>query len=765
MTTAKAGAEGAVAVVDTPPPLVETKFAQPRMRAGIVERERIQNALDAAGGAALTLLAAPTGYGKTTAVRSWCARGETPVAWVTLDAGDDDPVRLWTYVATAVDRIRQGLGRPALMRLRVAGVSLEVVVDELMNGIVSFGAPLIVVLDDLQAVTDSDSLASIEYAIERLPANARLLVISRVDPVIRLARLRGRGALAELRAADLAFGPEEARELLVEREGLPLTEADVAALVERTEGWPAGLYLAALWLRGLDDPSSRVREFAGHHRQVADYLGSEVLDALDEDMRSFLMRTAVLGRFTAELSDDVLGRSDSSSMLAELEHSNLFLVPLDGRGDWFRYHTLFAERLQLELQAIDPQAEVEIHRRASLWFRERGLVVEAAQHAGDGHDYAFVARLLAEYHPSLLQTGLSATLLRGIRSLPETELLQFPILPVAAAVAVGLTGGPALERRRFLALADRAKAEHPDRVLAYHDAAAEMAHAFWIDDDVGEAVSHGRRAAALAESGGAAVYVAALASLASALYMAGELEEAGEAAQKAVRHLDGGHPDLERVEAWSILALIALERGHLAAARSHANEARILAREIGVRDSWTGGSAAAAQAAVLAAEGKLPEAEREADHAVRTRRGPEPNVAQAWSLIQLATIRARRGRLPQAEEAVEEARQMLAEIRDPGRLPALAAEATAVLARACAEADAGALRDPLTPSEIDILRLLATDLSQREIGQQLFLSLNTIKTHTRNIYRKLGASSREDAIARAVAAGLLDSANSREPRA
>ena len=258
------------------------------------------------------------------------------------------------------------------------------VVDELMNGIVSYGAPLLVVLDDLQAVTDADTLASIDYAIERLPANARLIVISRIDPKIRLARLRGRGGLAEMRAADLAFGMDEALELLVEREGLRLTQDDVAALVERTEGWPAGLYLAALWLRGSDDPSSRVRDFAGHQRHVADYLGSEVLDALDADVRSFLMRTAVLGRFTAELSDEVLGRSDSASMLSALEHSNFFLVPLDGRGDWFRYHMLFSERLLLELEATDPGAAVEIHRRASVWFRERGRFVEATEHAGRG---------------------------------------------------------------------------------------------------------------------------------------------------------------------------------------------------------------------------------------------------------------------------------------------------------------------------------------------------------------------------------------------
>ena len=190
-------------------------------------------------------------------------------------------------------------------------------------------------------------------------------------------------------------------------------------------------------------------------------------------------------------------------------------------------------------------------------------------------------------------------------------------------------------------------------------------------------------------------------------------------------------------------------------ARNYADEARILAREIGVRDSWTGGSAAAAQAAVLAAEGKLPEAEREAEHAVRTRKNPEANVPRAWSLILLATIRARRGRLAQAGEALEEARQMLGEIRGPGRLPALAADAETVLAQARAEAEAGALLEPLTPAELEVLQLLATDLSQREIGQKLFLSLNTIKTHARNVYRKLGASSREDAVARAAAAGLL----------
>jgi LuxR family maltose regulon positive regulatory protein len=747
---------GGGAGADVLPPLVETKFAQPRQREGTVQRLRLHRSIDAADGAALTLLAAPTGYGKTTAVRAWCASGERPVAWVTLDAGDNDPVRLWTYVASAIDRIRGGLGRSALQRLRVTGVSVETVVDELVNGVASFSAPMVLVLDDLQVVVDPACMASIEYAVERMPANARVLAITRIDPAMRLARMRARGGLAELRAAELAFTADEARELLIDREGIPLTDDDVRALVEQTEGWPAGLYLAALWLRSLEDPRSGVREFAGHQRQVADYLGSEVLDALDPELRSFLLRSAVLGRFTAELCDAVLGRSDSAAMLAELEQSNLFLVPLDGRGAWFRYHALFAELLQLELAGIDPGAEREIHRRASAWFRERGLVVESAEHAASGDDYPLVAELLAENHLVMLRTGLSATLLRWIGKLPEEQLLEFPILPIVAAVATGLTGGPAIERRRFLALGERAMTLHPDRVTPYHEAGSEMTGAVWIDGDVGEAIRHGRRAAELAGSGAAEIYVSAMAGLAGALYFAGEIDEAAEAALSAVRHPDGERQNLGRIEALSTLALIAAERGHLAAARRHADEAKTIARKTGVRQSWVGGSAAGADAMVLAAEGQLNEAEREAEYAVQIRTAPEASVPHTWALILLASVQVRRGLLTQAQKTLDEARNSLAELPDPGRLPAIVDDVATLLEQTKAATDGAPVHDPLSAAEVEILRLLATDLSQREIGQRLFLSLNTIKTHTRTIYRKLGVSSRQQANTRALALGLLD---------
>ena len=269
------------------PRLVEAKLAVPSVRHGVVERPRVLRALEAGHDAALTLVAAPAGYGKTTAVRAWCATLDASVAWVTLDAGDNDPVRLWRYVATAVDRVRPGLGRAALRKLDVAGSPVEAAVDELMNGVAALGSELVIVLDDLHAVTSDECLSSIDYALAHLPPNAHVLVLARTDPALRLAPLRAAGALVEVRGADLAFTAAEAHELLVVLGRLKLGAEEIDALVERTEGWPAALVLAWLWLRTVEDPGSACRWFGGTHRFVVEYLSSEVLAALERGPRRF----------------------------------------------------------------------------------------------------------------------------------------------------------------------------------------------------------------------------------------------------------------------------------------------------------------------------------------------------------------------------------------------------------------------------------------------------------------------------------------------
>ena len=347
----------------------------------MVERPRIRTALDAdEGGSELTLVAAPPGYGKTTAVRSWCATRSGGLAWVTLDRGDNDPVRLWRLIATAVDRVRSGLGQPALRRLDVHGGAIEDSVVDLMNGIAAYGDELNIVLDDLQFVTDKECLESLDFALGYLPSSTRLILLTRADPALRLPQLRANGALTELRTKDLAFEPAEAQELLVARGSLPLDADEVQILCERTEGWPGALYLALLWLRTVPDPHQSVRDFGGDHRFVADYLNQEILGSLDEESRWFLLRASVLGQVTAELCDGVFGRTDAAAQLERLERTNLFIGRLE-HGGWFRVHSLVGEFAQFQLAALESGAAEEIHRLAALWFRGRGLPVEAVEHA------------------------------------------------------------------------------------------------------------------------------------------------------------------------------------------------------------------------------------------------------------------------------------------------------------------------------------------------------------------------------------------------
>jgi LuxR family maltose regulon positive regulatory protein len=745
---ADAGSRG----VDEVPPLAEAKLAPPRQRLEIVRRRLLQK-LDG-GDAALTLVAAPAGYGKTTAVRAWCGARTAPFAWVTLDSVDNDPARLWTYIATAVDRVREGLGRGALRRLKVAGVPIESPVDELLNGIAAFGEELVIVLDDLHAVTDAESLASLDLAIDHLPANARLIVATRADPSLRLAQLRARGALVELRAGELAFTAAEAFELLVERGHVDLDTEQVGILHRRTEGWPAALLLALLWLRGVEDPRRAVEKFGGDHRFVADYLSHEVLGLLDEGLRSFLLRASVLGQFTAEFCDGVLGRSDSASMLAEVERSNLFVQRLE-RGGWFRVHSLFSEFAGFQLASEEPGAAEEIHRSAAAWLRSRGLPGEAAEHAAIAGDDELVAEIVAESHLVLIRSGNARTLLRWVQALPDAALVEHPELALAAATATTMIGRGAIERHRLLQLAERARAERPGRDGPYVQALAGMVRAASVDGDVGRAVAEGRRGVEIAEAGADDVLVAALGGYARALYLAGEVDDAWAAALRAIEHPDARHRPPGHAFARTTLALAAVDRGHLESARTHAESARSIVGRTGSSRSWLGANAAAALGVVLEAEGSLAEAERELAHAEHFFRDEVATVHHAWLLVLLARVRCRRGRLDEAAATLRSAREAIDELGDSGRVPSLAAEVAEQLEQGRARVSGGELLDTPSEAELAVLRLLSSELSTREIGGKLFLSPNTVRSHKRAIYRKLGVRSREDAVARANALGLL----------
>jgi LuxR family transcriptional regulator, maltose regulon positive regulatory protein len=732
--------------------VIEPKLMPPRVHPGMLRRARLLEMLDRGGAATLTVLSAAVGYGKTSLARSWCTERPEPVIWLTLDAADDDPVRLWTHLATGVQRLGPGLGSAALSSLAVPGAPVEHAVDEVVNGLVAYDRLATIVLDDLHAVKSESSVRSIAHAIERMPSNGRLVATTRSDPKIGLARLRARRALTEIRARDLAFTVQETDEL-VSHEGIHLSTESVELLTERTEGWPAGLYLAALWLRELDDPDRRVQEFAGSARQVGDYLSAEVLTALAPETRDFVLRTSVLSRFTPALCDAVLGREDSAAVLAELTRSNMFLVALDAHGEWYRYHQLFGEVLQLELGS---EAALALRLQAAAWCGEHGLVEDAIEYAAAGGDASVVGELLTEHHMEFVWSGRLGQLLAWINWLSPDVLAERPVLPAAGAQASLILGRPEFETQRLLAIADRSREQRPELWSSYVEAAVGIGRAAMIQGgDVGRAVDRGRRAVAAARESGGVLAVGAFASLSQTLFFAGDLDAARRVALEAVQHPDAVSRPFGYLGGLGLLALVDAEQGRVESAEAWAREALSYARQRFQADSWVVGLARLGLALACAATGRLDEAEREAARGERLRRAPQPTVGHAHALLVLAQIRLARSRLARTADDLEHAQRAIAELPDPGRLPAIAASVERDLAQA--QTDAGR-RGPIeapSPAELAVLRGLAAGLSRREIGQQLYISLNTVKSHTRELYRKLGVSSQADAVARAETLGLL----------
>src|SRR5262245_5384584 len=737
-------------------PLIQSKLAAPRSQNGSISRARVLALFDVPENSTMAMVAAPPGYGKTTAARDWCALRDEPLAWVTLDEGDNDPVRLWTYVAAAVDHVIPGLGESSRERLRRGEVGGAV--EELADLIAASRRRLIVVLDDLHTITDADSLHSLDRFLDRRQTGCRLILITRTDPRLRLARPRAEGVLAEIRAGDLGFTEAEAREFLVERCGLPLSDDEIAVLMTRTEGWPVALMLASLWLRRVEDPRAALLDFGGDHRFVVDYLHDELLGSIDPAARDFLLQACVLGRFTAKLCDGVFGRTDSAAVIAELERSTLLITRL-GRGPWYRVHALLADFARFHLRSLSSGAAEELHRRTADWLRGRGLFAEAIEHAAMAGDQEAVADILSAHHLPLIRSGGARTFLRWVRTLRSEQLLHHPELAVAAATVTSVLGHATLERRRLLDLADRGAEGAEEPVRVYVETASAMVRAATIEGNVGQAVIHGRRAVELAQAIGGELLVPALGGLARALYFAGAVDEAWSTALRALEP-----PGLEERRpghalARSLLALAALARGQIETARPHAEAARAILADFGSR-TWLGANAAVAWALLHAQEGRLADAERDLSYAERLFRDEVGTIGHTWSLILLARVRCSRGRLGAAADALASARSEMADFTDSGVLAELADDVVRELTQGRARAHRGEVLDLPSDAEQPVLQLLATDLSASEISAKLFLSPNTVRSHIRAIYRKLGVGSRADAVARAQTLGLLGETHS-----
>jgi LuxR family maltose regulon positive regulatory protein len=437
-------------------PLLETKLHVPRRRRDLVTRPRLSQRLSRGAESTLTLVSAPAGFGKTTLLTEWLAQWSAAapadgrsVAWLSLDQRDNDPALFWTYLVAALRTAVPGVGAGALSLLQSAQPSTEAVLASLLNDLHAVGSEIVLVLDDYHVIDARAVQDGMAFLLEHLPPQLHLVISSRADPGLALARLRGRGELVEVRAAELRFTPEETAAYLNEAMGLGLTAADVAALESRTEGWIVALQLAALSMRGRDDVAGFIAGFAGDDRYIVDYLAEEVLQRQPEQVRNFLLQTCVLSRLNGSLCDAVTGGSGDltggsgdggRAMLEALDRGNLFLVPLDDRRRWYRYHHLFADVLRARLLESRPDLVPELHRRAIDWYEQHGERAEAISHALAGQDFARAADLIELAIPALRRGRQDATLRGWLEALPDELFSVRPVLSVGYAASLMVSG-------------------------------------------------------------------------------------------------------------------------------------------------------------------------------------------------------------------------------------------------------------------------------------------------------------------------------------
>ncbi|PYI66404.1 helix-turn-helix transcriptional regulator [Arthrobacter livingstonensis] len=424
-------------------PLLETKLIVPRRRRSLVARPRLRERLDRAGETALTLVSAPAGFGKTTVLTEWLAsrpEHERPAAWLSLDPRDNDPVVFWTYLITALGRAAPGIGATALPLLQPPAPPIESLLSLLLNDVASSTDELVLVLDDYHVIHSQSVQEGMDFLVQNLPPQFHVVVAGRADPALPLARLRGRGALVEVRAADLRFTPGETAEYLNEVMGLTLAAADIAALDGRTEGWIAALQLAALSLQGREDAAGFIAGFTGDDRYVVDYLAEEVLRGLPGDVRDFLLQTSILERLGGPLCDAVTGQAGGQATLDALERGNLFLTPLDAHRTWYRYHQLFADVLRARLLDEHRDQLPQLHGRASIWWEQNGEAAPAILHALAAEDFERAADLMERAVPAMRRSRSESSLLSWLKLLPEELFGTRPVLSVSMAGALLAAG-------------------------------------------------------------------------------------------------------------------------------------------------------------------------------------------------------------------------------------------------------------------------------------------------------------------------------------
>jgi LuxR family transcriptional regulator, maltose regulon positive regulatory protein len=730
---------------------ISSKLRRPLTRPGTIARSSLVGRLTRDDLGPIVSLVAPSGYGKTTVLSQWAERSGQAFAWVSIDEHDNDPKVLLSYVAEALDRVQPVGGRVFEALASPVSSVPGSVVPRLGSAFWSMTAPLVLVLDDVHLLHRTECRDALSVLADHVPGGSRLVLAGRNEPPLRIARLRAEGRITEIGPGDLSLTREEATSLL-HAAGVRLGEDDLTALHQRTEGWPAGLYLAALYLREGGSPATGAVSFGGDDRLVSQYMEAEFLARVSQRHRAFLTRTAVLDRMCGPLCEAVLELPGSAATLAELSQSNLLLVPLDRRRLWYRYHHLFRDMLLAELERLEPGLMPVLRRRAARWCLRHGRPEEALEYFMAAGDVDAAAGLVEGLSLPTYRQGRVTTLQRWFEWLDgERAIDGHPLAAVWASILAGRTGRPA-EAERWADAIDRwQQGESAWPVDPVAEAWAAVLRAIMCRQGVKQMRADADEAAQRFAATGIITPVTALCR-GIAQVLSGDPESGETFFEEA---LSSG----EEVGAPDVLSIIHCERALLAMARGDWDQAdafaarsRAVLRSAATEDAL----ACAVEARIAVHRGDVAAARHELIRAQRVRSlltytQPHLAVQARIALIRvhlaLADIAAARTLMREIDEIFK---------RRPD-LGTLAGEARALRSQLAKERSPGVPgASSLTAAELRVLPLLATHLSFPEIGAEMFLSPHTVKSQAMSIYRNLGATSRHQAVTRARELGLLE---------
>jgi len=758
--------------------LLSTKFQIPQRRAEIIARprllEQLQNGLKEKR--KLTLVSAPAGYGKTTQVAEWTNTLESEttepkkhISWLSFDKNDNENKRFFQYFLAAFQKIDETFGDLGLaMQGATDDPQSFSLLSDLLNALSKLTTQIVIVLDDFHHITKTDILAAIEYFIDNQPDTTHLVLITRSDPHLPLARLRARRQMTEIRAYDLRFTIEEARNFfgLV---NLPLAEQALHALEERTEGWAAGLQLAALALPYQTDPDVFIENFRGSHRYILDYLAGEVIHQLDEDVRSFLMKTSLLDRFNADLCNALTLRNDSHKVIAWLEQSNMFIIPLDDERCWYRYHHLFAEFLNGHLVHTQPDDLPVLHRRAAQWFQSNNYPEEALEHAFAIPDYPFASRLVVDNWRRIYHQGRLNTAVEWLDSLPPDFVRQSPPLGVAYCWTLFVRG----DYDRIEAYLDeitqafeqmvgsgKLPNEHPEYNIVLQQVILLRTVVMRHQGDVATAIKEIEQLLPTIELLGQTLgqvvadmgYTACYSQMGYTYAAAGDLNRAADYLSRVSPHARRCGNIFALAHTTIELARISLLLGRLEQAEKTCRDELALADQSAYADYPAFCLIHLGLANVLREKKSWDEAEHHLHQGLETAKKSGHIYYLAQGYLIAARLHHVLGKTIQAQEDLHHAELIAGAINNRFLNEAVSQNKLEMEFKSASKQP---LIEPLSDRELEVLRLICAGRSNQEIADELFIALDTVKRHANNLYGKLGVKRRSQAIIESRKLGLI----------